>query len=371
MERIKRFISCGVPVSTCTLRCHYCYITQHKLFAKSLPKFKYSAETVRKALSVERLGGVCLINFCGGGETLLPPEVLGYVKVLLEEGHYVMVVTNATLSKRFDEIASMPPELTKRLFFKFSYHYMELKERKLLDVFFRNVKLARDVGCSFTLEITPSDELVPYINELTELALKEVGAMPHVTVARDERSPNVLPILTSMPDDEYVKTWSVFDSELFRYKKSIFNVKRKEFCYAGDWSFIVNLGTGVMSQCYSSYTHHNIFDDPTKPIPFCAIGANCGQHHCYNGHAFLVLGDIPELETPTYGDLRNRICIDGTEWLKPEMKSFMNTHLWETNEEYSAKKKNEINEKMGRLRKIKAMKTYIRNAIGKMKKVIK
>lgn len=360
MDKIKRFVSCYVPVTTCNLRCHYCYITQHRLFNGPLPQLKYSADTVRKSLSINRLGGIALINFCGGGETLLPPKVLEYVRALLEEGHYVMIVTNATLSKRFDEVTAFPPELTKRLFFKFSYHYLQLKERKLLDVFFSNVKKARDAGCSFTLEITPSDELVPYISELTELAIKEVGAKPHVTVARDERDPNSMPILTKMSDEDYVKTWSVFQSELFSFKKSIFNVKRKEFCYAGDWSFLVNLGTGMMSQCYYSYVSHNIFDDYTKPIPFKAVGCNCGQYHCYNGHAFLVLGDIPELKVPSYADLRNRVCTDGSEWLKPEMKSFMNTYLWETNQEYSDQKKLEVNNEISWLRKKMKLKKRIR-----------
>ena len=102
MDKIKRFIDCYVPVTTCTLRCHYCYITHHRLFDNKLPTFKYTPEQVRKALSKERLGGICLINFCGGGETLLPPEIVKYIRVLLEEGHYIMIVTNATVSKRFD-----------------------------------------------------------------------------------------------------------------------------------------------------------------------------------------------------------------------------------------------------------------------------
>ncbi len=104
-DKIKRFIDCYVPVTTCNLRCHYCYITQQRKFDAKLPEFKYSAEHVAKALSKERLGGACCINFCGGGETLLPPEMIGIIRKLLEEGHYVMVVTNGTMSKRFDEIA--------------------------------------------------------------------------------------------------------------------------------------------------------------------------------------------------------------------------------------------------------------------------
>lgn len=335
MDSIKRFIDCYVPVTGCTLRCHYCYITQHRLFDAKLPKFKYTPEHVRKALSRERLGGTCLINLCGGGETLLPPEVPAYAKALLEEGHYVMIVTNATVDKRFDEIAAFPPKLTKRLFFKFSYHYMELKKRNLLDRFFSNIRKVRDAGCSFTLEATPSDELIPYINEMKQAAIDNVGAINHITVGRDERDPVRLPILTSMSKDEYKRTWESFNSSFFDYKMSIFEIKRKEFCYAGDWSFYLNLATGIMTQCYCSYYSQNIFEDPKKPIRFKAIGNNCNQHHCYNGHAFLVLGNIPELKAPTYGEIRNRTCADGSEWLKPEMKHFMSTRLYQSNKEYS------------------------------------
>lgn len=52
MDNIKRYIDCYVPITTCTLRCHYCYIVQHGLFANKVPKLKYSAETVRKTLSI-------------------------------------------------------------------------------------------------------------------------------------------------------------------------------------------------------------------------------------------------------------------------------------------------------------------------------
>lgn len=336
MDTIKRYIDCYVPVTGCTLRCNYCYITQHRLFDSKLPKFKYSPEHVRKALSRERLGGTCLINMCGGGETLLPPEVPAYAKALLEEGHYVMIVTNATVDKRFDEIAAFPPELTKRVFFKFSYHYLELKKKNLLERFFANIRKVRDAGCSFTLEATPSDEWIPYIDEMKKAAMDNVGAVCHITIARDERDPEKLPILTSLPRDEYEKTWKTFNSPLFDYKLTIFEQKRKEFCYAGDWSFYLNLCTGIMTQCYSSHTCYNIFEDVSKPIPFKAIGKHCKEHHCYNGHSFIVLGDIPELDAPTYTELRNRTCTDGSEWLKPEMKHFMSTKLFQSNKEYSA-----------------------------------
>ncbi len=343
MDKIKRFIDIYVPVESCTFRCHYCYITHHRLFSNKLPVLKYSAEQVRKGLSKERMGGPCLINICGGGETLLPPEVIGYIRVLLEEGHYVMVVTNASVTKRLKEIAEFPPELMKRLFFKFSYHYLELKKRNMLDKFFDNVKMMSDAGASYTIEATPSDELIPYIDEMKEACKKRTGAVNHITVARNEAAKGNLPILTSYSDEEYHGIWKSFDSIFFEYKFSIFNKKRTEFCYAGDWSFVLNIGTGMMQQCYCTYYRQNILDDPTKPIRFLAVGNNCNQYHCYNGHAFLVLGDIPEHKAPTYAEIRNRFCNDGTEWLKPEMKSFMSTRLKESNAEYSNSKKRIVN----------------------------
>ena len=87
----------------------------------------------------------------------------------------------------------------------------------------------------------------------------------------------------------------------------------------------------------------NIFKNINKPIRFLPIGNNCGLQHCFNGHTLLGLGNIPELTTPTYGEMRNRFCTDGSEWLYPEMKSFMETKLYETNKEYSKLEKIKVN----------------------------
>lgn len=339
MDKLKRFIDIWVPVTTCTLRCSYCYITHHRLFGGPLPKYKYDVETFKKGFSKERFGGTCMINMCGGGETLLSPEIPNYVKALLEEGHYVMIVTNGTVDKAFDIFAQFPAEYLERLFFKFSYHYLELKKRDLFDRFFSNIRKMRDAGASFTLEATPSDELIPYIEEMKELAINEVGAINHVTVARDEHNLNEIPILTKMSPKEYYDTWSVFNSSFFDYKFSVFSQKRTEFCYAGDWTLFYNMETGELFQCYASLVGQNIMDDVTKPISFKAIGHYCQQPHCYNAHAFLTFGSIPEHISPTYAEIRNRVCKDNSEWLNSKMKSFMSQKLKDSNEEYSCIKK--------------------------------
>ena len=87
-----------------------------------------------------------------------------YMK-LLAEGHYIQIVTNGTITKRFHEISTWESELTLHLFFKFSFHYMELKKRNCLEKFFDNVQLMRNKGCSISLELMPHDELIPYADE--------------------------------------------------------------------------------------------------------------------------------------------------------------------------------------------------------------
>lgn len=354
MEKIKRFIDCYIPTETCNFRCHYCYVTQHRKFNNKIAKFNYDPSYIRKALSRKRLGGICLFNLCAGGETLLSEDVVKITKELLEEGHYVMIVTNGSLTKRFQEISEFGKEQLSRLFFKFSFHYMELKRLNLLNTFFKNVELMEKAGASYTLEITPTDELEPYINEIKEVCMEKNGALPHITIGRKDSED--IPVLTEHNFEDYKKIWKTFDSKLFDFKSEIFGKKRKEFCYAGDWSVYLNLITGDMRQCYCGKVIDNIYKNPEQPIKFCAIGNNCTMPHCYNGHAFLALGDIPELETPKYSELRNRKKKNGDEWLKDEMKSFMSNKLNESNEEYSNLKKTKINLRNKPIKVLKSIK---------------
>lgn len=347
MDKLKRFIDCYIDTETCNLKCHYCYIALTNKFNNKIVKFNHSPEVIAKALSKERLGGCCLLNFCAGGETLLSDDVIPVIKALLEEGHYVMVVTNGTLSKRFDEIAELPQELLKRLMFKFSFHYLELKRLNWFDRYFDNINKMKKCGCSFTVEITPNDELIQYIDEIKQMCMERLGALCHITIARDDRT-NGIEVLSDLDWEQYKSTWKTFDSELFDFKTSIFYKKRREFCYAGDWSVYVNLTSGSMRQCYCGQEIDNIYRDIDKGLNFRAIGNNCGIAHCYNGHAFLTLGVIPELETVSYADVRNRVSADGEEWLNPEFKAFASQKLKDMNEEYSDNKKRMVNKEFKR-----------------------
>ena len=316
-------------------RCHYCYITHNGLFANKLPKFPISPVDFGRAMSRKRLGGTCLLNFCGDGETLLPPEMVDFVRAVLDEGHYVMIVTNGTVTTAFEKFAKFPPSHLARLFFKFSFHFQQLEEHKLFDRFFTNVRMMRDAGASFTVELTPIDEMIPRQEELKQMCLRELGAIPHSTVARDQHDMVNLPLFSKLSNEEYKKAWQTFSSALFDYKFSVFGKKRHEFCYAGDWAAFLSLGTGVLTQCNCTLTSQNIFEDIDSPIKFQAIGHFCRLPHCYNAHSWLTLGTIPHLAAPTYADVRNRHCIDGSEWLKPQMKAFLSQKLGDNNQEYS------------------------------------
>lgn len=93
----------------------------------------------------------------------------------------------------------------------------------------------QDAGVSFSIDITPCDELVPFIPGIKDIFEREMnGAMPHISVARDTTSKE-LKILSKMSKEEYQAVWSVFDSKKFDYKISEFLHPHHEYCCA--WKF--------------------------------------------------------------------------------------------------------------------------------------
>lgn len=333
---ISKLITISVPFTKCNLKCKYCYLSQRKEWNDDIPEFKHSPKEIREALSKKRLGGVSIINLTGRGETLLPKEMPQIIRELLEEGHYLEVVTNGTLTKRFDEIALFPKELLGHLEFKFSFHYVEFKRLGIMNSFFDNVKKMRNAGCSFTLELMPYDELIPYIEDIKALCIEKVGAVCQTTVGRNDLDGRSL--LTALSRKEYEQTWSTFDSTMFKFKMDVYDIKRKEFCYAGMWSLYVDLISGEARRCYGFEPDQNIYD-LSKPLQFRPVGHACKQPFCFNAHAFLCLGVIPELETPTYADIRNRITEDDGEWLSPEVKEAFSAKLKDTNKQLTNSEK--------------------------------
>ncbi len=336
--KMKRFVECFLPTTACNMECEYCYITQNRERTAKKVDLSQCVNKIGKALLQERLGGVCMVNICAMGETLIPKEIIPILRDILADGHYVMLVTNGTLAKRFRECCDFPEEYRKRLFFKISFHYLELKKQGKLELFFSNIEMIRNAGISFTVEITPDDSYIPHIPDMKKICMENLHALPHVTVARDERYKGY-PFLSKLPREEFMKVWGQFDSELFRFKESIFEVPRREFCYAGEWGFVLDLQTGEYRQCYKGKRLGNLYKNVEQPLHLYPLGHNCPEGHCYNGHAFLGFGLIPELNVPDFADQRNRILPDGTQWLSGPMEQFMRCRLKDANAEFTSRQK--------------------------------
>ena len=336
MDKIKKILLFRIPMSICNFRCHYCYIGQRPVHFQGVqPEMRVGPEEFGRAFSANRMGGICYGNFCADGETLLTKDLDKYVKCFCEQGHYAEVVTNLSVTKALDRFLEWDKDLLKHLEFKCSFHYLWLKEHDLLETFADNVNKIWNAGASANVEITPSDELVPYIDEVKSFSMEHFGALPHLTIARDDRTGDI-DYLTKLDMQEYDGYWSQFGSEFWQFKKTIFGVKQKDFCHAGSWSYYIDMTTGSATQCYFGPEFFNFYDKTGGgylPLIENPVG-KCPIAHCYNGHALLTLGLIAGKYSEGYGDIRDRIKADGSHWLQPELKSFFNTKLQESNKTY-------------------------------------
>lgn len=366
MEKIKKILLMHVPMSICNFRCHYCYLAQRdEAYQNQQPKMQYTPEEVARACSVKRLGGLAYMNFCAEGETLLTKDIDLYVRALVEEGHYAEIVSNLTITPMLEKILAWPQNILKRVEFKCSFHYLELKKRGLLDIFAQNVQKIWEAGASANIEITPSDALIPYLDEVKAFSLANFGALPHITIARDDRTKGIEK-LTQLSEAAYAQTWGQFDSDFWKYKMEIFGKPRKGFCYAGKWSAYINMATGQATQCYIGEWIGNAFANPDAPFPEKPIG-KCPIAHCYNGHMLMTLGLIPGDTEIRYGDIRNRVREDGSMWLQPELLAFFNSQCIESNERFSRTEE----KKMLRKRKTRNILRFPRRMAGKIWRAVR
>ncbi len=335
--KIKRFFECLIPVTACNLKCSYCYVIQRNNRKNKIANLKYTPEQIGAALTQERLGGVCYFSICGAGETTLQLQIEDIIYNILKNGHYVNITTNGTITKRLKDILNKSKDYLSNMNFSFSFHYLELLNKKLLDVFFENIRMVKEMGASFVVQFNMCDEYLPYLEKMSKICVERVGAKPQIAATRkEEKNLHKVEILTNYTEEEYLHFGDSFNSPLFDFTMKNFNVKRKEFCYAGDWSAILDLSTGIMRRCYASYLYQDIFKNPNEKINFLAIGNNCKSPFCMNSSHFMSLGVIPEIETPTYESLRNR---KEANWYNENMKAFLSQKLKYNNKEYSKAKK--------------------------------
>lgn len=337
MEKIKRFIECLMPYYNCNIKCDYCYVVQGNYRGKKGLQFDYPLEVMKHALTKERFGGMCFFSICAGGETLAPPQTVPIVKMLLENGHFVNITTNGTLAKRIDELCAMPVKYRTMLHLSLSLHYLELKRTGLLEIFFDNIAKLKAAGISFFIQTAVYDGYEPYADEIKQLCIERTGAMPQAYVTRRNQKDGYS-YFGGLSDKDYTALGHSFDSPLFAFTLENFMKKQKGFCYAGDWSFILDLGSGILTKCYSGEGRQQIFADPEKPVKFEAIG-HCRSIYCVNSSHFMSQGIIPGVSAPSYGELRNRPVAG---WYNETARELLGGKLYENNWQYPASVKLKI-----------------------------
>jgi hypothetical protein len=324
VPKISKALIVSIDNYKCNLACPGC--CNETLVNKGIDsKLKYSPKQIREALSIERLGGVSFLFVSSFGETLIPEYTFDIIQELLEEGHYVGIVTNGTLTNRIKCFCELPQDMRERIFFKLSFQYHEFMRLGLLEKFFENVNTIKKNDMSFTIELVGFDYYIPLIEEIKVVCLERVGAYPHITIPRIDDSHAARDLQSKYSIEEFYEIWKSFESELLDMKYSIWGInQKKNFCNAGYYTALINLNNGEMSYCYRSKEKYNIFKRADKEIIDMKIGNNCNCKHCFNGHFFLTFGDIECIKDYSHSDIRNRKCADGTEWLTERMKIFLN-----------------------------------------------
>lgn len=326
MRNTKKFFECTVPVTACNLKCEYCYVIQQNRRKSHIEELPHSVEFIAKSLSPERLGGISYISLCGAGETLLPHYMINLIKELLKTGNYINVTTNGTLTSRFNELIQLDHKLLSRLHIAFSFHYDELKRLNMLQQFFNNVNEVKKHGISFVVQCNLSDSYATKIQEIEEICIEMMGGLPQFVVTRDESK--VPYTMYTNNENEYIAVGKQTKSKLFDFTYDNFNKKRCHFCYAGAWSYKLMLKTGDLKRCYAEPITYNIYKDINEKIPEKPIGYNCKSDYCVNASHFLALGTMPDIEVPSYSELRNR---NELSWYSDEMIKFFNQRLYHDN----------------------------------------
>ena len=258
--KIKRYIECNYAPEVCNLKCDYCYLSQEDRKKQRVLKEKYTPKFVRKALSTKRLGGECFISLSVAGETLHSDYIIEIAIELLKEGHIVNITTNGTLNNKFIDLLNRDNVPYDRLLITFSLHYIELIRTNLIDKFWENVKYVKNRGVSYYIKLNLYDKYIPYLDNIIEMCEKNTGDKPQIEVTRKINGDRHT-FMTQMSNRNYYESAKEYNSKLFEFTFYNFNKNRKEyFCYAGDWSLVVDLRSGETRGCYCDCRHQNIYN---------------------------------------------------------------------------------------------------------------
>lgn len=318
---MRRFIECLIPLTSCNIKCSYCYVVQQDRRKNERAILAETPENIGKALSKKRLGGVSLISLTASGETFLFKELGDVVVEILKQGHFVNITTNGSLTKMIEKFLVKTEGFHDNIHIAFSLHFVELKKKNLIDEFFKNVQLCKDAGCSIVVQINLSDEYVDCWDEIKRICKDRIGAYPQVALTREEIDGTYRILSKTMTEEEYIAKGKEMNSPLFDFTCKNFMQRRCEYCYAGYWSAKLDIASGIMTGCYGQGFKQNIYKNINKPIHFRPIGKHCCFKYCVNSSHFMSQGIIPELlPLLSYGELRNR---EEAGWYSPVMREFL------------------------------------------------
>ncbi|MBO4780379.1 MAG: hypothetical protein J5497_07065, partial [Selenomonadaceae bacterium] len=312
-----RFVECLVPITHCNLCCEYCYVIQGGRRDSATPKFRRTPQEIGLAFKPSRWGAEKLfVSFCGRGETFLCKEITDIVINTLLQGNFVNVTNNGTITSAIEKLIGLPDDLASRLVFAFSLHYKELQKRNLLNVFAENVKKVAASKASFTVQLNLYDGYLDCLEQIKSFCTENFGALPQLALTRDQR--RGMEVYSSADFETYRKYGAEFSSPMFEFACDNFLVNRaKNFCYAGENSWRLDLATGELRRCYFEQPCFNAYDDLEQEIPLRAVGQHCGSNYCVNAIHFMALGNIPKINCPSYAELRDR---PEAGWYKQTMK---------------------------------------------------
>ena len=348
---IVKSITAYVPGTVCNFRCKYCYISKAGNEHLQKGSYDYPLDTMIKAFSPKRLGGIAEIVVIGGGETLMDGTVVPFVHGLLQYGHVVTVVTNLTLNNRIEQLLNFPKEYLKRLIVKGSLHWEELKRLNKVDDFFSNMTKVIQKGASSYPFLVISREYMPYLEEINKICMERLGVLPHCSVAMAlEKTTDIARGGSVKTDPECTQDFvdyinKTYDSDVFRTIVQFVDIDvKKIFCYAGKWSFGVDLKNGSLIKCHGCPKEYNFFENINKMPHLEAIGNNCQIASCALQYNFVGLGLIPEIAgVPTYGKMLARSNL-----INSEIIDLFDIKLSDMYKQYNSKEQQKISAKVAK-----------------------
>lgn len=295
MKKPTKIVWAHIPETRCNLNCDYCYVGQKGNKKITLP---YSVDYILKCLAPKRFGGPIFFGGVAPGETLLWEDIVDFTYGMLSYGHIVSYTTNMTVTPVIKKFCDFPRELRVNLELDASFHYLELKKKNLLNVYFENLRMLKRSGISYAIFLVISDIYIPYLREISELCKKEIGILPIAGMLRDYDYRGGRVIKHYSPEEEKLIE-ETCDMRQWHLQKKLYG-KEMGFCHAGEYSLSLNMMNGNYNKCWIAEGMGNLFKNPNEPIKFEPIGF-CPFNDCICA-SWQCFGLIPELNTivPTH-----------------------------------------------------------------------